>query len=55
MSERTVLLGLPAAGGVAVGRALVLRDIEADAGGDGGAAERGARSRRSARVGGGAG
>jgi phosphoenolpyruvate-protein kinase (PTS system EI component) len=38
MSERR-LLGLPAAGGVAVGRALVLRDIEADAGGKGGETE----------------
>jgi phosphoenolpyruvate-protein kinase (PTS system EI component) len=35
MNERR-LLGLPAAGGVAVGRALVLRDIEADANGSSG-------------------
>ena len=35
MSDRE-LLGLPAAGGVAVGRALVLRDIEAEATGAGG-------------------
>jgi len=38
MTERE-LLGLPAAGGVAVGRALVLRDVEADANGGGGEAE----------------
>jgi len=38
MTERK-LLGLPAAGGVAVGRALVLRDVEADANGAGGEAE----------------
>jgi phosphoenolpyruvate-protein phosphotransferase len=38
MSERE-LLGLPAAGGVAVGRALVLRDVEADVNGRGGEAE----------------
>jgi phosphoenolpyruvate-protein phosphotransferase len=38
MTERE-LLGLPAAGGVAVGRALVLRDVEADANGSGGAEE----------------
>jgi phosphoenolpyruvate-protein phosphotransferase len=38
MSERQ-LLGVPAAGGVAVGRALVLRDVEADANGRGGAEE----------------
>ena len=38
MSERR-LLGLPAAGGVAVGRALVLRDVEAEANSSGGEAE----------------
>jgi phosphoenolpyruvate-protein phosphotransferase len=38
MSEHE-LLGLPAADGVAVGRALVLRDVEVDAGGSGGEAE----------------
>jgi phosphoenolpyruvate-protein phosphotransferase len=38
MTERE-LLGLSAAGGVAVGRALVLRDVEADANGSGGAEE----------------
>jgi phosphoenolpyruvate-protein phosphotransferase len=38
MSERK-LLGLPAAGGVAVGRALVLRDVEVDEKGSGGEAE----------------
>jgi phosphoenolpyruvate-protein phosphotransferase len=40
MSERE-LLGLPAAGGVAVGRALVLRDVEVDAKGSGGEVEQG--------------
>jgi phosphoenolpyruvate-protein phosphotransferase len=38
MTERE-LLGLPAAGGVAVGRALVLRDVEAEANGSGGEVE----------------
>ena len=38
MTERE-LLGLPAAGGVGVGRALVLRDFEADANGSGGPEE----------------
>jgi len=38
MSERE-LLGLPAAGGVAVGRALVLRDVNAGADGSGGETE----------------
>ena len=38
MNERE-LLGLPAAGGVAVGRAFVLRDVEADENGRGGEAE----------------
>jgi phosphoenolpyruvate-protein phosphotransferase len=38
MTERH-LPGLPAAGGIAVGRALVLRDVEADLNGSGGEAE----------------
>jgi phosphoenolpyruvate-protein phosphotransferase len=50
MTERE-LLGLPAAGGVAVGRALVLRDIQADANGSGGEAEQGRALEALARVG----
>jgi hypothetical protein len=45
------LLGLSASGGVAVGHALVLRDVEADANGGGGEAEQRRALEALARVG----